>query len=448
MNDILREIVATTRAAVRERQAASHVKREHPGRFAAALRQRGPAIIAEIKAASPSAGTIVENPNVEEIARSYARGGAAAISVVTEPRFFRGSIDWVRRAAAASGLPVVMKDFVVDPIQLHEAAAAGADAILLIAAILTPDELRDLHRAARNLGLDVLVEVHDEVELQAALNAEASIIGVNSRDLRDFNVDLSTAERLGPKIPEHVIRVAESGIHRRADVTRLRAAGFQAFLVGESLLKQKDRTAAVRKLVSPEVKICGVRTAEIAQLAVAEGASFVGLVFAPGSPRTVNAAQARGVADAVRGKASVVGVFRDQQSSEIARIAEEIGLDLIQLHGSETPGQVSEMPRPVIKALPVNSVMPDPAPFAQAEWILFDASSPGAGQRFDWKVLESWDRSRKFFLAGGLTPENIAEAIERVRPDAIDISSGVESAPGEKSPERIRQLFHAVRGSL
>lgn len=217
--------------------------------FREALSRNGVNVIAEIKSASPSAGSIVPDPDVETIARDYARGGAAAISVVTEPEFFRGSHDWLARARGASGLPVVMKDFIVEPSQIMRGIAAGADAILLLASLLDARQLADYIGLLEVYGCDALVEVHDEEELERAVSAAAPIIGVNNRDLKSFHVDLATSERLGAMMPADAIRVAESGIRVRADVERLRAAGFHAFLVGESLLRQSDRAAAVEALL-------------------------------------------------------------------------------------------------------------------------------------------------------------------------------------------------------
>jgi len=252
---VLDQIVERTRERLRteakpDRRAAEEVAQQRtPFAFRAALARDGVNVIAEIKSASPSAGLIVDDPDVEAIARDYARGGAAAMSIVTEPEFFRGSREWIARAKQASGLPVVMKDFVVEPSQIVRGIAAGADAILLLASLLDAGQIRDFVAIAEAYGCDALVEVHDEEELQKAIGGGAKLIGVNNRDLRDFHVDLATSERLGAKMPEGVIRVAESGIRTRADVDRLRAAGFHAFLVGESLLRQNDRAAAVRALV-------------------------------------------------------------------------------------------------------------------------------------------------------------------------------------------------------
>lgn len=259
MNDVLQQIVSATRSRLAEESpdrgrleimARVQAEGREPFAFARALRNRGAIrVIAEVKAASPSAGTIVENPSVAEIALAYQQGGASAISIVTEADFFKGSRDWIGRASSATGLPVIMKDFIVDDVQLLRGVAAGANAILLLASLLDAPQIAAYIALLDRFGCDALVEVHDEAELQRAIGGGARLIGVNNRDLRDFRVDLATSERLGAMIPAGVLKVSESGIRTRDDVDRLTAAGFDAFLVGESLLRQSDRSAAVRQLV-------------------------------------------------------------------------------------------------------------------------------------------------------------------------------------------------------
>lgn len=254
---VLADIVRRTRERLRDEQpdveqlrriasAMSQFRRPHA--FSAALKRNGINVIAEIKAASPSAGPIVPDPDVESIAGEYKRGGAAAISIVAEPEFFRGSRDWIPRASKTSGLPVIMKDFVVEPSQIFRGVAAGADAVLLLASLLDAQQLSIFIGLLDELGCDALVEVHDDAELQRAIDAGARVIGVNNRDLKTFKVDLATSEKLAARIPKEAITVAESGIASHEDVQRLRSAGFDAFLVGESLLRQNDRAAAVRRL--------------------------------------------------------------------------------------------------------------------------------------------------------------------------------------------------------
>src|SRR5437868_6859842 len=236
-----------------EARALQHAPRGFRGPLHAAA-QNGPAIIAELKTASPSRGLIRADFDPAKLAIEMAHSGASALSVLTDEEFFQGSLENLRKASAASGLPCLRKDFIIDEFQLLEARASHADAVLLIVAALSDSELRALAQAARNLKLDVLCEVHGEAELQRALDAGCDLIGVNNRDLRTFKVDLQTALRMGPLIPSHVLSVAESGIHSGQDIARLRAGGYQAFLIGESLMKEASPGEALRKLLA-EAKV-------------------------------------------------------------------------------------------------------------------------------------------------------------------------------------------------
>jgi indole-3-glycerol phosphate synthase len=206
------------------------------------------AVIAEFKRRSPSAGRLREQPDVREIVEAYERGGAAALSILTEGPHFEGSLEDLRQARAACALPVLRKDFVLDSYQLHEAVAAGADAVLLIVAALDRHTLSTLHAAAAALGLDALVEVHDRSELETALAIGAQLVGINNRDLRDFSVDVQRTSRLMAEVPAGVAVVSESGIASAEQLRRLQEEGVQAVLVGESLMRAGDPEAALREL--------------------------------------------------------------------------------------------------------------------------------------------------------------------------------------------------------
>jgi indole-3-glycerol phosphate synthase len=216
--------------------------------FRAALAAPGMGVIAEIKRRSPSKGELAPHLVPAELAKAYADGGANCLSVLTDTDFFGGSADDLVQARSACDLPVLRKDFTVCEADVYDARAMGADAVLLIVAALSSDELRGLHTLARDLGLAALVEVHDERELEQALAVEADIVGVNQRDLRTFEVDSTRAERLAAAMPPGVVKVAESGIRDATDVSRLRASGYDAVLVGESLVTSPDPAAAVRAL--------------------------------------------------------------------------------------------------------------------------------------------------------------------------------------------------------
>jgi len=238
---------ARARLADLERRAAdsSALRRD----FRAALLARDPAIIAEIKRASPSKGVLSPSVAPAATAAAYERGGAAALSVLTDELFFQGSLADLESARAAVRVPVLRKDFTIDEFHVVEAAAHGADAILLIAAILEESELRRFREQAAVYGMAALVEVHDEDELAVALRSGAEIIGVNNRDLHTFEVTLETSLRLARGIPDGVVAVSESGIHSSGDVQRLRQAGFRAFLVGEHLMKSPDPAQALQALL-------------------------------------------------------------------------------------------------------------------------------------------------------------------------------------------------------
>jgi indole-3-glycerol phosphate synthase len=253
---VLDRIVAETRVQLQERKRATPVA-ELPsprprgvGRMREALSREGIGVIAEFKRRSPSAGALRERPELAEIVPAYEQGGAMAISILTEGPNFDGSLQDLSAARELCHLPLLRKDFVVDPYQLHEARAYGADAVLLIVAALEPSELSSLHKLAGELGLDVLVEVHDSAELAVALELGAVLVGVNNRDLRDFSVDVERTERLMEEMPEEVLAVSESGISSPEQLERLQGLGVQAVLVGETLMRADDPALALRKLTS------------------------------------------------------------------------------------------------------------------------------------------------------------------------------------------------------
>ena len=258
-SSILDKIVARKRDEVASAKRALPLNQFHtqiqslaaPCDFLAALRNHGPvSLIAEVKKASPSKGIIRQDFDPDVIARIYADHGAACISVLTDQPFFQGHLDYLRSIRAAVSLPLLRKDFIIDEYQVHEARAAGADAVLLIAECLEPLQMRDLHQSITGLGMTALVELYDEHNLDAVLACDPTLVGVNNRDLHTFQVDFQHSIRMKQRLPSSIVMVSESGISSAADVRILRNAGIEAMLVGESLMRRDDIAQAVRDLLA------------------------------------------------------------------------------------------------------------------------------------------------------------------------------------------------------
>ncbi|MFA4837530.1 MAG: indole-3-glycerol phosphate synthase TrpC [Dehalococcoidia bacterium] len=254
---ILDEIVASTKRLLPERKAGTplaEIERAAAGQrpprdFAAALREPSIRLIAEVKRASPSKGQLAPNLDAAALAKTYKKAGAAAISVLTEAEYFKGSLADLEAVRKVVDLPILRKDFIIDPYQVYEARAAGADAVLLIAAILEPEEMRHLLEKIHSLGMKALVEVHNREELKQVLKLKPEVIGINNRNLLDFSVSLETTIALRPLVPNDVVLVSESGIHTREDVERLEKTGVNAILVGEALVTSSDPSAKIQELL-------------------------------------------------------------------------------------------------------------------------------------------------------------------------------------------------------
>jgi indole-3-glycerol phosphate synthase/phosphoribosylanthranilate isomerase len=399
-----------------------------------ALQREGARFVFECKAASPSEGVMLAEYDPAALARAY-EGAADALSVLTEPDFFSGSLEHLTRVREVSPLPILRKDFIVDPYQVLEARAFGADAVLLIAALLDDRALDACVREARRLDLDVLLEVHDEADMERALTSDVRLIGINNRDLSTLGVDVNAAPRLASRVGADRTVVAESG-YGDPDRVRAHAAEVDAFLIGTSVVKAPDPGAEARRLVFGRVKICGLTRAEDAERAAELGATHLGFIRWPGSKRYVD--DLSPFLDGVRPR---VGVYVDPSAVELAEDARRYGLGAVQVHG-KMPADPIELPSgcELWRAVTAQTR----ATATRADRLVFDAERiGGSGQTFDWDRIPVADRPRSW-LAGGITPDNASRARE-VGAYGLDLSSGVEVAPGIKSPERMAELFSALR---
>ncbi len=452
-----------------------------PRPIAETLAGPGLHLIAEVKRRSPSAGTIAAADDAVARARAYAAGGAAAISVLCEPHWFGGSVDDLRAVRAAIAVPVLAKEFVVDPRQLDLLRAAGADLVLLLAVLHPARRLQRLVAQARDLGLEPLVEAHDSRELEAALATSASLVGINNRDLRTLDVDPERAVRLRSLVPDDRLVVAELGVRDTATIARWRASGIDAALVGEALMRAPDPAAAARAFVAagrypddpaaaaraPFVKICGVTDAAGVTAAVRAGAEAIGLNFAPGTPRELTldegaalAAQAR--AAGARGRPLVVLVTANLPLSDLALAIDAVDPDAVQLSGDEPPAVLAAVGRPAWKALRVSAGDPAETVIARARAylaagatrILLDAAGGphpgGTGIRVDPALAAAVAREVPVTLAGGLNPGNVAEAVLAVPAVGVDVASGTDAprVPGQrprKDPLRVALFVKRAR---
>jgi indole-3-glycerol phosphate synthase/phosphoribosylanthranilate isomerase len=456
LTGILAAIVGRKRRDLEERFAGVSLAdlraQAQPTRLSlrAALAKPGARFIMEVKRSSPSEGLLRQDVDPAALAAAY-RGPADAISVLTDGPFFGGSYGDLEAVRAAFEGPLLAKDFVIDPRQVPEARLHGADAVLVMLSILEDHEARAMIEEARRLGMDALVEAHDEDEVRRAVALGALLIGINNRDLRTLEVDLATTERLAGLVPADRVLVAESGIGSRADVERL-ACHADAFLVGSSLMKAPRPAQAARALAFGRVKVCGLTNAEDTACAAAAGATHAGFILVPGTPRAVTLGEARPLAEQARARgAATVGVFRNEKLMQVAMTALELQLDAVQLHGEEDLGYINGLRNLLpqhVEIWAASGVADSIQPRSGADRLLFDAvkggRSGGTGTRFDWTRVSDRADLRQALLAGGLAPAN-ARAAARLGAYALDIGSGVEAAPGRKDPAKLAAFFEALR---
>jgi len=382
-------------------------------RFRDALAQPGLRAIAEIKRRSPSAGDLRPDADPAVLAREFERAGAAAVSVLVDERF-AGSVDDLRAARGAASLPLLAKGFFSDPDELAELRRSGADAVLLLLRDLDDGQVTQLLGAARELGLDALVEAHDGDELARAVALGADPVGINARDLSTFHIDRNAQLDLVAQAPRDRVVIAESGIESRAQAAAAELAGADAVLVGSTLMRAPDPAATLRELVErPLVKICGLTREEDVAVAAEAGADLAGFILARESPR--RAERVLPVPETMLSVAVFVGE-RHEAGSDLAQLYEREnghrGRDAVLLRGDEPVAQVLDLP-----------------------WQQQDSEHHARAATREGRIV----------LAGQLAPENVREAIEKVRPWAVDASSQLELAPGLKDHDRVRAFVEAVR---
>ncbi|AZA12412.1 bifunctional indole-3-glycerol-phosphate synthase TrpC/phosphoribosylanthranilate isomerase TrpF [Corynebacterium gerontici] len=455
---VLEGIVTARRGhldGIRQRiSGVGELQRSERSLFDSLAAPEGPHFIMECKAASPSLGLIRAEYHPGEIARVYSRY-AAGISVLCEPERFGGDYDHLATVASSTHLPVLCKDFIIDPVQVRAARYFGADAILLMLSVLDDTEYRTLAAEADRLGMDVLTEVIDEEEVARATALGAKIFGINHRNLHDLSIDLGRSARLAALVPDGAVVVSESGI-REHRVVRELAGHSNAYLVGSHLTGQPDVDQAARSLVYGENKVCGLRTPSAAQAARAAGALYGGLIFEEASPRSVSRETSEKIIASEPGLHYVAVSRRTKGWGELV----QPGIHAVQIHA---PYQGSiEAERELIARVrsevhgvqvwrAVSMTHQDGVNVAKAldvEKLVLDSGEGGTGQRFDWSLVPAEVRERAL-LAGGIGPDNLHEALA-VGCVGLDLNSGVEYHDAgpynhHKDAGALRQVFHNIR---
>lgn len=448
MVNVLQAIVEHRREAVANSSDVA-VTSSSDRSFYDALKQPHFGFIMECKMASPSKGLIRPDFDLEEIVPVYNRY-ADAISVLTEDRFFRGSYANLKYVSEHTDKPVLCKDFILEPKQVRQARFYGADAILLMLSVLNDQEYKACQSQAEKLGLDILTEVHNEQELHRALELNAKIIGINNRNLKDLSIDLSHTERLVELIPDDVVIVTESGIATHDDVLTLSPLA-DACLVGSCLMAQDDLEAAASQLVYGDIKVCGVKDQQSADLICSTPAASVGMIFVDSSPRRVEG-------DGFNSSKKVIGVFQNHTVEDVMAAVETYQLQGVQLHGDESVDYAQklrkELPTGCLLSKVISIVdgeeLPEVADYPVDEVLLdtqVGAMKGGTGKTFDWTLVEQFKQCYPKYrvrVAGGVNANNIAQ-LKLQGVSAIDVCGGTEAKPGVKSVEKIESLFANAR---
>ena len=471
MANVLEQIVADKREELKLKKEMLplsqfiHLLSPSTNSFFDALSASGISYIFECKKASPSKGLIRENFDLNEITEAYQKE-AACFSVLTDEKYFQGKFEYLQYVSQKVSQPTLNKDFFVDEYQVYLARHLGANAVLLMLSVLSDEQYKKLAERAHSFAMDVLTEVSNEQETERALDLGANIIGINNRDLRDLSTNLATTERLAPRIKQDPrfsgVIISESGIYTYQDVQRLSAL-VDGFLVGSALMAKDNLSLAVSSLVYGKIKVCGVTSIEQANLIASYPVTYMGLIFAPNSKRYVSIETAREITHKL--KHQFVGVFVNQAIAQVAEYAHKLSLKAVQLHGQEDKVYIKELRQflpldcEIWKAIaldidhvePLQNMLSDLHEQIDAKHlsrILLDCKvgtiSGGTGKAFDWRLLDAINDKSALVLAGGVSCQNIQTA-SQLGVGIIDVNSGVEESPGNKTPSKLDELFALLR---
>ncbi|MCR4335648.1 MAG: hypothetical protein NUV57_03875 [archaeon] len=411
-------------------------------------------LIAEFKKSSPSRGKINQKASLKEFISLY-NEYADCISILTEEKYFSGKLDFLKQARRYTKKPILRKDFILDEYQVYEARAYGADAVLLIAGFVSEKKLKELVKITGSLGMDALVEADSAFGLKKAIASGSKLIGINNRNLNTLKENFLHTEKLlkgiSAKKRKELIIVSESAIDSQKQIESLKGK-VDAVLVGTGIMSYPVPKVKLRELTGKTlVKVCGITNKKDAQNAVRLGADVIGLNFYKKSPRFVSVKQAGEIANSVRGKVLVAGVFVNETKTKVNSIVKQAGLDIVQFSGTEKPSYVKGFSFPIIKAVHIKDKKSvSVAKNFDCEMIMVDSfvkgEFGGTGKPINPKLVNKTKISQNLVFSGGLNPKNVAGIILEFNPLMVDVCSGIEKEAGRKSFSKMKSFISNVRG--
>lgn len=412
--------------------------------FDKAINNVQPFFILECKKSSPSSGIIRKKFNLVDICRVYKKY-ASVISVLTDEQYFNGKLEFIPVVRSIVTQPVLCKDFFIDPYQVYLARYYQADAILLMLSILSNEQYNILSSIAKEMNMGIITEVNNEIEFKRAMVLNAKVIGINNRNLHDFSIDLNRTRKIAPLIPNYIKIISESGINNYSQIRELSKL-VHGFLIGSSLMLQKDLDVAICKMIMGDNKVCGLTQKKDAEISKKCGAIYGGLIFIKSSKRYIDENQAIKIICSTN--LQYVGIFRNEDINHVVSIAQLLNLKAIQLHGNEDQDYINKLRNQlphtikIWKAFSIKETVPN-CNFKNVNYYIFDNLEGGSGKNFNWSILSNHNLSN-VILAGGLNPNNCVLA-SKLGCAGLDFNSGIEDSFGKKDPKKITSIFHRLR---
>ncbi|BGI51424.1 MAG: bifunctional indole-3-glycerol-phosphate synthase TrpC/phosphoribosylanthranilate isomerase TrpF [Buchnera aphidicola (Ceratovacuna japonica)] len=453
IKNVLKEILYYKKEHIKEMKrrvplnSFKHLIKKTDLNFKNSISKLGISFILEIKKSSPSLGLISKNFNISKILNCYNKY-ASAISVITEEKYFNGSLKHLKYVRKNTKLPILCKDFFIDCYQIYLSRFLGADAILLMLSVLTDRKYIEFFKIAKSMNLNILTEVNNENEVKRAINLKSEIFGINNRNLKDLSINIETTKKLSVLIPKNKIIISESGILNNKIVNYIKKY-VNGFLIGSSIVSKKNINLAVKKIIFGNNKICGITRKKDVIYSSNSGATYIGIIFIKSSLRNVSIKDASKIF--FYNSLKYVGVFKNENINKIKYISEKFNLNSIQLHGNENQEYINSLRKilskdvNIWKAIGIKNKVPN-INFDNINNIILDNIIPGSGKTFNWSLLKKINL-KNVFLSGGINLKNCIKALN-IKCYGLDLSTGLEKKVGIKDKKKIKKLFLKIKNNI